>query len=129
MFDRSRNLAVASAILLAAGPAFAGQGQPAVVYGEESENFRTERVDFSDLDLGTQYGERQLNRRVAATVRNVCLTDFSGSALQAADFYRCSGSAWAGARPQIAQAIARARDIAMNGKSSIAAAAITIRIR
>ena len=129
MFDRSRNLAVASAILLGAAPAYAGQDQPAVVYGEDSENFRTERVYFGDLDLASQNGERQLNRRVAATVRSVCLTDFTGSALQSAEFDRCADGAWAGARPQIARAVAQARDIAMNGKSSIAAAAITIRIR
>lgn len=129
MFDRSRNLAIASAILLAAGPAFAGQGQPAVVYGEESDNFRSESVSFDDLNLATATGERSLNRRVAAAVRNVCLDDFTGAALRSNDFYRCSDGAWAGARPQIAQAVARARGIALNGKSSIAAAAITIRVR
>jgi hypothetical protein len=38
----------------------------------------------------------------------------------------CSNAAWAGARPQIALAVQRAREIAATGSSAIAAAAITL---
>jgi hypothetical protein len=46
-----------------------------------------------------------------------------------ANGYRvCSDEAWDGALPQMAQAIARAEEIALTGKSSIAATAITIKV-
>jgi UrcA family protein len=130
MFDRSRNLAVASAFLLAAGPAFAGQGQPtAVVYGQESEDFRTERVSYADLDLATIENQKLLNSRVSGAVKRVCLYRESKGRVLEGDYHLCSNAAWNGARPQIAQAVARAHDVALNGKSSIAAAAITISVR
>jgi UrcA family protein len=129
MFDRAKKLAVTSAILLIAGPAFAGQGQPVVVYGEQNENVRTEHVSYADLDLASAKGERQLYRRVSGAVRRVCLYHFDGAALRTLDYEQCSDGAWSEARPQMAQAAQRARDIALNGKSSIAAAAITITIR
>ncbi len=40
----------------------------------------------------------------------------------------CDTSAWGGARPQIARAVQRAREIAATGSSTIAAAAITIAV-
>lgn len=129
MFDRSRNLAVASAILVAAGPAFAGQGQPVIVYGEQSENVRTERVSYADLDLATAEDQQILNGRVSGAVKRVCLYRDSIGHMFESNYDNCADGAWDDARPQIAQAVARARDIALNGKSSIAAAAITIRVR
>ena len=49
--------------------------------------------------------------------------------LQSSAYYQCAGQAWNDAQPQIDRAIARARDIASNGQSSIAAAAITFSVR
>jgi UrcA family protein len=128
MFDCSRNLAVASAILLGAGPAFAGQEQPVNVYGEQSEDVRTERVSYADLNLALDEHRKLLNGRVSGAVKRVCLYRESVGVLENS-YDICADGAWSEARPQIAQAIARARDIAMNGKSSIAAAAITIQVR
>ena len=129
MFDRAKKLAVASTILLAAGPAFAGQGQPVVVYGEPDENIRTVHVSYADLDLATPKGERQLNGRVSGAVKNVCLFGADGPRLQSGGYYDCAGEAWTSATPQMAQAVARAHELALNGKTSIAAAAITISVR
>lgn len=129
MFDRAKKLAVASTILLAAGPAFAGQSQPVVVYGEPDENVRTVYVSYADLDLATLKGERQLNGRVSGAVRQVCLFGADGPRIQSGAYYDCSDEAWTSATPQMARAVARARELALNGKTSIAAAAITISVR
>ena len=64
MFDRAKTLVLASAMLIGAGPALAAQNQPVVVYGEQSDNVRTERVSYTDLDLATLDHQQVLNRRV-----------------------------------------------------------------
>ena len=115
-----------TASLLAAFPASAGQDKPVVVFAEPQENIRTERVSYADLDLAQLAGQRTLNNRVAGAVKRVCLFEDGHSGLQLSGYYSCAGSAWEGAEPQIAQAIDRAKEIALTGKSSIAVAAITI---
>lgn len=118
-----------TASLLAVTAATAAQPErPVVVYAEPQENVRTERVSYADLDLVTSSGERTLFRRVSGAVRRVCLYQNSKPGLQAGGYYRCADGAWDGANPQIAQAVARAKEIAMTGKSSIAATAITITV-
>ena len=129
MFDRAKKLTVTFAILFAAGPAFAGQNQPVVVYGEPNEDIRTVHVSYADLDLATVRGERQLNSRVSGAVKEVCLFGVDGPRLQGSGYHECAGEAWTSATPQMAQAITRARELALNGKTSIAAAAITISVR
>jgi UrcA family protein len=89
------------------------------------ENVRTERVSYADLDLALRSHERKLNYRVAGAVKRVCLYE-DRNGLPDSDYYSCANDAWEGAGPQIAQAVARAKEIALTGKSSIAAAAITI---
>ncbi|HEX6219406.1 MAG TPA: UrcA family protein [Sphingomicrobium sp.] len=116
-----------TASLLIATAAFAAgqQDGPVVVYAEPLENVRTERVSYADLDLSQARHERRLNLRVAGAVKRVCLFE-DRRALQTVGYNMCADEAWEGARPQIAQAVARARDIAFSGKSSIAATAITL---
>lgn len=132
MFDhvvRVRKFAIAATALLAAGPAFASQNQPVVVYAEPSADVRTVHISYADLDLSTAKGERQLSSRVTGAVEDVCLFGVDGPRLQSSAYYQCAGQAWSDAQPQIDRAIARARDIASNGQSSIAAAAITFSVR
>lgn len=114
-----------TASLLIAGAAFAAQNKPVVVYAEPQEGLRTERVTYADLDLSQRDHQRKLNLRVAGAVKRVCLYEDRNGVW---DYYRCADGAWDGARPQIAQAVARAQEIALTGKSSIAATAITIRV-
>jgi UrcA family protein len=116
-----------TASLLVAASASAAQETPVVVYGE-SENVRTEHVSYADLDLAQSQGAKKLERRVAGAVKRVCLFENSSIGLQDQGYYACAGGAWNGARPQIAQAVARAREIALTGQSSIAATAITISV-
>jgi UrcA family protein len=117
-----------TASLLVASSASAAQENPVVVYGEakQAENVRTERVGYADLNLANNKDQKKLNLRVTGAVRRVCLFETSRPGLQDRGYYNCAGDAWDGARPQIAMAVQRARDIAMTGHSSIAATAITI---
>ena len=121
-------LSVVTASLLIATAALAAQEhKPVVVYADPQEGVRTERVSYADLDLSKRPGERALNGRVARAVKRVCL--FEGhSANQGFGYYDCADQAWDGARPQIARAVIRAREIALTGKSSIAASAISITV-
>jgi UrcA family protein len=116
-----------TASLLTASAATAAQDNPVIVYAEP-ENVRTERVSYADLNLAEMGDERRLERRVAGAVKRVCLFENGRSGLQDLGYYSCSGAAWNGARPQIAQAVSRAKQVALTGKSSIAATAITISI-
>jgi UrcA family protein len=117
-----------TASLLFAVSAASAQDRPVVVYAEPDENVRTERISYADLDLALQRDERTLHARVAKAVRRVCLFDKGSSGLQDSSYFSCTDEAKAGAAPQIAQAVARANQIALTGKSSIAATAITISV-
>ena len=105
---------------------FAAQDRPVVVYAEPQENVRIERVSYADLNLAERRDERQLRLRVAGAVRRVCLFENGKPGLQDGGYYRCASGARDGAGVQIAQAVQRARDIALNGESSIPAVAITV---
>lgn len=91
----------------------------------EAQDKPIERVSYRDLNLVLASHQKILNGRVTGAVRNVCVE----ASTTASDPYAgigCRSYAWKGAKPQIALAIQRAREIAQTGSSSIAAAAITI---
>lgn len=98
----------------------AAQDGPVVVAGE-SENLRTARVSFADLDLATGAGARKLESRVAAAVKDVCLFDRE-IRLQPSDYAPCANDSWDRARPQMAAAIA-------GGGTLLGASAITVSAR
>ena len=104
------------------------QDKPVVVYAEPQENVRTAHVSYADLNLAESRAQRQLRLRVAGAVRDVCLYE-NKPALQDGGYYRCADGAWESARPQMAQAVARAREIALTGHSAIPSAAIRIAAR
>jgi UrcA family protein len=106
----------------------AGQDRPVVVYAEPQEDRLTERVPYGDLNLAVKKDTRRLHRRVASAVQRICLYDGDRIGVLANGYRVCSDEAWDGALPQMAQAIARAEEIALTGKSSIAATAITIKV-
>lgn len=82
------------------------------------------RVSYADLNLASLGGAATLHRRVGSAVNWVCVETNPGSV----QFEKqgCRNFAWKGARPQIARAVQRAREMASTGQSSIAAAAITL---
>ena len=131
MFTRfAKTAAVLSGVaasLVITTPASA-QGRPVVVYGQD-DYVPTERVSYADLNLATRGGEKMLQARVSKAVNRVCQYTSGDVALIDNGFVNCAFAAWKDARPKMALAIARARDIALNGSSTIAATAIVISAR
>ena len=111
-----------------AAPSLAAQEKPVVVKALPEEGLRTERVSYADLNLAEGRDLRKLNYRVTGAVQRVCLFENSRKGLQDRGYYNCADEAWDGANPQIAQAVARAKEIALTGHSAIPATAISIRV-
>lgn len=114
-----------AASLAFAMPVSAAQEKPVVVYAEPQENIRTVHVSYADLNLAQSRDAGLLKARVAGAVKDVCLFE-TRAALQDRGYYDCAQGAWDSANPQIAQAVGRANEIALNGSSAIPAAAIRI---
>jgi UrcA family protein len=108
-------------IVGAAGAANAQQNQSTTVIGQRPDDGLSMRVSYRDLNLASARDERILNRRVGSATHIVCEPHFS--TMDRAD---CVSYAWKGARPQIAMAVQRAREIALTGNSSIPLVAIAI---
>jgi UrcA family protein len=125
--EKTLSLLAACAVTLGglalAAPAVSKE-KPVVVTAPSDEN-PTRRVSYRDLNLATTLGEKILFRRVSYAVSGVCNEAIGPNA----DFYgemSCRKDAWSGARPQMAQAVQRARELALYGTSSIPAVAISI---
>lgn len=121
------SLIAAVAIGLTASP---GHSNPptAVVVVANPADYVVRRVTYADLNLASAPGERTLNRRVRYAVGDLC-NEALGEPPSSANIFaykECTGAAWHGAAPQIADAVQRARQIAASGTSSIALSAITI---
>lgn len=97
--------------------------EPITITGPSNEDRVVERVSYRDLNLALGQDERRLVRRVGIAVSSVCSTQIAY-----AQTARCRSFAWSGARPQIARAVERARQMALNGFSSIAPVTIVIAI-
>jgi UrcA family protein len=122
-------LAAASAsVVVLAGAATAALAQQhsttTVVGPRASEDVRTVRVSYRDLNLAAAPDARILHRRVGNAVREVC----SGNMNYFYDltYPKCASGAWSGARPQIALAVRRAHEMAATGTSGIPMVAIAI---
>lgn len=121
----------AGAIVVMAPHASAAQHPNLVVTAPADADLVVRHVSYADLNLTMDRGVQVLNHRVGSAVSSVCIeavgpdTHSLGSTIAN---MRCTRSAWNGARPQIARAVQRARDIAATGSSTIAASAIVISI-
>ena len=115
--------AVAAFTALPGSPAAA---KPVVV---TAPTFVVRHVTYADLNLATAEGVTRLGHRVGYAVSDVCVEandSDNGSFDFKMGYLRCSSGAWDRARPQIALAVQRARDMASTGTSAIAASAISI---
>lgn len=110
--------------LIALAPAASGKDRPVVVRAPD-DPAPTRRISYADLNLASLAGEATLNRRVRGAVSSVCNEAVGPSPILFSE-QACRKFAWSGARPQIASAVQRARDIASTGFSPIATTAITI---
>lgn len=130
MSSFAKHLLAASAAVLAAGSAVLVTASPAhakdvTVFAQPPEDTLSTRVIFADLKLTATAGQKVLHRRVSRAVRDVCAPlEQRGIASKHGE---CMDFAWSGARPQMAQAVERARQLAANGSSSIAPVAIAVR--
>lgn len=89
------------------------------------------QIGYADLNLATAGGENMLNSRVRSGIRSLCidaLSEVEGAFGYDRESSICHNSAWRQAKPQMAQAVQRAREIALTGRSNIAAVAISIAI-
>ena len=120
----SVSLILAASAGIAATSAQAQSG-PVTVTAPAAEAVPTRRVSYADLNLANERDQAVLDRRVRFAVRDVCRESVG---LMPPNFLeqRCHSQAWNGARPQIAQAVLRAQQIAAAGSSLIAAAPIAI---
>ena len=117
------SIAITGAGLVVLAPSASARERPVVVTARDLEA-PTRRVSYADLNLASLQGERTLNGRVDHAVTDVCAESADGSRyFQDMD---CRNFAWRGARPQIARAVQRARELTLTGRSSIAAAAIVL---
>jgi UrcA family protein len=122
--------ATSAALALIVGAAGAALAEPpgsATVIGQRFEEGLSKAVSYRDLNLASLAGEQTLNRRVGGAARAVC--EPVGLNTNDRDFSSCIDYAWSGAKPQIALAVQRAREIAMNGTSSIPLVAIAVTAR
>jgi UrcA family protein len=83
------------------------------------------RVSYRDLNLAVSEGQRTLHHRVRRATAFVCAPLFSGGSYDR-DYHDCRDYAWNGAKPQMTQAIRRAEEIALAGRSSIPPVAIAV---
>jgi UrcA family protein len=111
-------------------PAF-GKSPPILVPGPAPDDLVSRHIGYADLNLAAAPGQRVLIRRVNYAVNDMCVQmaggldgSFMANTVQA----QCARASWDQARPQIDLAFQRAREIALTGKSSIAAAALTISV-
>lgn len=122
--DKLARISLAGGMTLALliGMSAAASAQDVTIVQERpADDQLTEYVSYADLQLATRHGERVLNGRVREASRRVCAPQ-----KEMFDNLGCRRFALKGARPQIALAVARAREIAANGTSSIAPVAIVI---
>jgi UrcA family protein len=120
------SLAVACAVtagsLTVATQASAQQNERFTVTGPRFGDAPIERVSYRDLNLAMARDQDRLMKRVGFAVNQLC----PGIAYLGDP--RCRSSAWDGAKPQIALAVDRAKQIARNGFSTIAPVAIVLSV-
>ena len=124
-------LSLGAAIASTAGGVFlmsspAAAKSPILVTAPDAGEVVTRRISYADLNLASAAGEQSLNHRVHSGVLGLCDAPSAGPYSSAEA--RCRDSAWEQARPQIAQAVQRAREIALTGTSTLAAVAITVSV-
>ena len=100
--------------------------RPLIVTAEPDPMPPTRHVGYGDLNLTTQLGERALVRRVRSAVNAVCEEEVGPAPLVYYE-HSCRVLTWKDTRPQVDQAIARARGMAAAGSPRIVAATIVVK--
>ncbi len=94
-------------------PALAGlavlAAPTAALAGTAQDNTNTVRVSTADLDLTTEAGANELQKRIRAATFKACLYDANGQVTTANAQFSCVRESAKESRPQVAQKIADAR--------------------
>ena len=130
--SKSLHAFAAIAVFVAAwGPASPALGKTGPIVVQAPPDVVVRHVSYADLNLAAPAGERTLVGRVRTAVNDLCgetTGGSDGSWMKQRTVDRCNNAGWDQARPQISLAVQRAREIAMTGRSSIVAAALTISV-
>lgn len=121
-------LALGAVTIFSAGTAASPPVERIVVHAVAPQDQIRRTVSYRDLNLVTTVGAQTLHRRVDRAVQSLCVEAVGAVANEELEM-KCAKSSWAGANPQVEQAIERAKQLAATGKSTIAAVAITISIK
>lgn len=102
----------------------AAEARPPVVV-TANPDIPTRHVSFADLDLSNSPGQRTLEARVRGAALDVCADSgwTNGSTAESSGFRKCRHDSIDRARPAMAAAVQRARELAATGHSAIATAA------
>ena len=94
--------------------------QPVTITGHFEPGV-TQIVPFQDLSLVTEAGQRALMGRVKRAVGEVCSYEDAAWTIRNPAIEECKSYAWAGARPQMRQAI----DLARSGQTLAMSISVT----
>jgi UrcA family protein len=129
MISTCAALAVAGAAFAIGSPAY-GKTHTIVVIAPA--DIVSRHVSYADLNLASASAQHVLRSRVSYAIGDLCrqTTGYIGPTFgfESAAVNQCSEAAWGQARPQIAGAVLRSREMASTGQATVAAAAITISI-
>jgi len=92
---------------LGASPALAGEDSSSYTQATAEKPAQV-RIDFSDLNLATNAGEAEMNRRVSAAVRFLCGEPAARTSFEARAHRDCVAKARASAQAEIDVALAAA---------------------
>ncbi len=94
-----------------------------------SEDTRSTRVQYGDLDLAIARDQKRLDRRVGRAIEDVCgMSQYHAerTITARAPYLACRNEAWTGARAAMQAAVALAQGTARAGGVQIADKAITV---
>jgi UrcA family protein len=123
-------VATATATAGSFAPPAAARSRPVIVTGHTGD-LVSRRIPYDDLNLASVSGEKLLNRRVQGAVFGLCAdvtSSIQGTSTYNYENTSCRSAAWRRARPQMALAVQRAREIALTGTSTLAAVAIAFSV-
>ena len=122
-------VAITSGGLFLLGTTSASGRQAPVVITAPADDVVTRHISYADLNLASPAGEKALTSRVRGAITGLCAeatSAMAGAYGHATEEFKCDSEAWGQARPQMAVAVQRAREIAFTGTSNLAAVAISI---
>lgn len=88
-------------VALAAAAAFAAVSTSTPLLAQEPLAYQTAAVSYSDLNLASREGQKQLHGRVNAAVRKVCGVAMTPDLVEMKNVRSCRTFAFESARPQV----------------------------